>query len=88
MKFCCILLIIVHHSFTEDWSRKVATFTNVSFGVTLLCNKVRWLLDVMVMEILLSPRGIHVVWFINNEVNDPVKKIWHMHLCAMLEHSL
>jgi hypothetical protein len=43
----------------------------------------------VVMEISQNPRGIPVVWFINNEVNDPVKKYMAlMQLCAMLEHSL
>jgi hypothetical protein len=40
--------------------------------VTLLFNKVRWLLDVMVMEIVGSQRGMQVVWFLKDEVIDPV----------------
>jgi len=31
-------------------------------------------LDVVVMEILQSLRGMHVFWFIKDEVIDPVKK--------------
>jgi hypothetical protein len=42
----------------------------------------------MVMEILQSLRGMYVVWFMKDEVTDPVKKMALVQLPAMLEHSL
>ena len=40
------------------------------------------------MEVLQSLRGMHVFWFIKDEVIDPVKKMVLMQLPTMLEHSL
>jgi hypothetical protein len=58
--------------------------------MTLLFNKVRYVLDVVVMEIIQSQQGMQVVWFIKDEVIDPViikiKRALMPNTCN--EHSL